>query len=83
MRSLKEEPGKNLFLVGSPRLLHASIPEGLIDDFSLNVNPVILGAGIPPFGAQNDRTKLKLVDRRTHTNGVLGFHYELDRGDRG
>lgn len=76
---LKQQPGKNLVLIGSPSLARAFIQLGLIDQYWLNVNPVILGGGIPLFPELKEKLPLKLIEARTFRSGVLGLHYEPDK----
>ncbi|MBX9244133.1 dihydrofolate reductase family protein [Actinotalea ferrariae] len=53
VRALKEEDGKDLWLVGGGKLAHSLLPE--IDRLVLKQNPSIIGSGVPlfhgPFGA--------------------------------
>ena len=49
---------------------------GFIDEYRINVNPVVLGRGIPFFQDVQDATKLKLLTSRTFSSGVVGLHYE-------
>ena len=50
--------------------------EGLIDEFWLFVNPIILGQGMPLFKDITGTTKLKLVESKTFACGVIALHYE-------
>ncbi len=72
---LKRESAKDIFLFGSADLAASLIPRGLIDEFRIAVNPVILGGGTPLF-KQGERVKLKLIDSRTHSTGVVILRYE-------
>jgi dihydrofolate reductase len=74
---LKQQPGKNLLMIGSPSLAHTFTRLGLIDEYRLNVNPVVLGRGIPLFADLADRVNLQLVDSKTYPFGVVGLHYRL------
>jgi dihydrofolate reductase len=49
-------------------------PHGLIDEFRVAVNPIILGGGTPLF-KQGERVKLKLLDTRTLSTGVVILRY--------
>jgi dihydrofolate reductase len=75
---LKQQPGKDLVIFGSPHLSQLFARMGLIDEYQLTVNPVILGQGIPLFKDIKDQTKLKLLESKTFNSGVLGLHYQTD-----
>jgi dihydrofolate reductase len=72
---LKRESAKDIFLFGSADLAASLIPHGLIDEFRIAVNPVILGGGTPLF-KQGERVKLKLLDSRALSTGVVLLRYE-------
>ena len=72
---LKREVVKDIFLFGSADLAASLVPHGLIDEFRIAVNPVILGGGTPLF-KPGERIKLKLIDSRTHSTGVVILRYE-------
>jgi dihydrofolate reductase len=48
----------------------------LIDDYYINVNPVVLGSGLPLF---KDKMKLQLVTAEPFSCGVVGLHYQTKR----
>jgi dihydrofolate reductase len=74
--ALKQQPGKEMIMFGSPSVVHTLTREGLVDSFWLFVNPVLLGQGIPVFQDLKDRVKLKLVTSSTFSSGVVCLHYE-------
>ena len=57
---IKKQVGKNIIIFGSPRASQSLLKEGLIDEFWLFVNPIILGQGMPLFKDITGTTKLKL-----------------------
>jgi dihydrofolate reductase len=71
---LKRESAKDIFLFGSANLAASLIPAGLIDEFRIAVNPVILGGGSPLF-KPGERAKLKLLDARTLSTGIVIVRY--------
>lgn len=75
---IKQQPGKNLMIFGSPRLTHTFTHLGLIDDYRINVNPVVLGSGIPLFKDVTETIALKLLASRTFHSGVVGLHYRVE-----
>jgi dihydrofolate reductase len=75
LRELKQQPGKNLLMIGSAGLAQAFMRLGLIDEYRINVNPVVLGGGKPLFHDTGAKINLKLVESRTFKSGVVGLHY--------
>src|SRR5216684_7360116 len=72
---LKRESAKDIFLFGSADLAASLIPHGLLDDFRIAVNPIILGGGTPLF-KQGERIKLQLLDAKTLSTGIVIQRYE-------
>jgi dihydrofolate reductase len=71
---LKEQPGKDM-AVGGSGLASTFMPLGLIDEYRLFVNPVLLGAGTPYFPAPEERIDLELVETRTFGSRVVYARY--------
>jgi len=71
---LKQQPGKNLLMIGSPSLAHTFMQLGLIDEYRINVNPAVLGNGMPLF--KDVRLELELLASKTFNSGVVGLHYQ-------
>jgi dihydrofolate reductase len=79
IKKLKQQPGKNMMIFGSPTLTHSFMQMDLIDEYRINVNPVILGDGIPLFKNIKDRVSLKLLKEKTFNEGVVGSYYQTKR----
>lgn len=73
---LKEQPGKDLALFGSANLASTFMRLGLIDEYRILLNPVVLGAGHPMFEGVRERTSLKLTATRTLREGVVVLSYQ-------
>jgi dihydrofolate reductase len=71
---LKRDSAKDIFLFGSADLASHLIPHGLIDEFRIAVNPVILGGGTPLF-KHGEKVRLKLIDSRPLTTGIVILRY--------
>src|SRR3954470_10593654 len=74
---LKQEPGGNIFLVGSITLAQSLMRAGLVDEYHINLNPVVLGGGraLFPDGLQA-ALNLQLVASTPLPTGVIALHYE-------
>jgi dihydrofolate reductase len=79
INELKQQPGEEILLFGSPTATHSLIKENLIDGYWLFVNPIILGKGIPLFSNASDKVKLKLLNTRQFTSGVTELNYIIDK----
>jgi dihydrofolate reductase len=76
INKLKQQDGKNILIFGSPGASQSLLNLGLIDEFWLFVNPIILGIGMPLFKDITGTTKLKLVESKTFACGVIALHYQ-------
>ncbi|SFX19819.1 dihydrofolate reductase family protein [Cytophaga hutchinsonii] len=72
---LKQQPGKNI-LVGSPSLIVALTQFGLIDEYQLCIQPIILGKGLILFKHMQDRIDLKCIRTETYASGAILARYE-------
>jgi dihydrofolate reductase len=75
LKTLKQEPGKDIVMLGSATLAQLLMSHNLIDDYWLTINPITLGAGQSLF---RQPLKLKLIESDTHLfpNGSIGVHYQ-------
>lgn len=69
--SLKDEPGPDLLVMGSGSLLRSLIAGGLVDEYTLLIHPLILGAGTRLFSGDLPSVGLELVESLTTTTGVI------------
>lgn len=76
VNKLKQQPGKDLVIFGSPGLSASFMKMGLIDEYQLTVHPIILGSGISVFTGNTTRSRLKLLNAKTLQSGVVTLHYE-------
>ena len=68
------------WLMGGGELAASFLEQGLIDEVSVGMMPVVLGSGIPLFGRlKNGFSSLKLVESKTYKGGALGLRYTLPR----
>jgi dihydrofolate reductase len=76
---MKQQPGKDMVIYGSGIIVSALTRLGLIDEYRLIVNPVILGNGKPLFKGLNEKLSLKLLEARALGSGNVLLRYEPDR----
>ncbi len=72
---LKEQPGKNMD-VGGAHLAATLMRLGLIDEYWLYVQPVILGSGTPMFPPLDNPIDLRLVETHPFKSGVFLLRYQ-------
>ncbi len=70
--AIKDQPGGDLLVEGSARLVHTLAQHGLVDEYRLMVFPVILGHGKRLFpDSMPAPAKLSVSNSRTVGSGVL------------
>jgi dihydrofolate reductase len=78
--NLKQQPGGDILINGSARLVHTLMEHDLIDEYRLMLFPIVLSSGKRLFGDGGKTTTLRLV-RATPvgSDGVLVLTYEPAR----
>ncbi len=77
VRSLKQQPGKDICLMGGGELARSLFEAGLIDEIGFNIHPVLLGAGIPLFHPMSRQIDLELIECRAFKNGCVYVLYRV------
>jgi dihydrofolate reductase len=75
VKKLKAQPGNDMGVAG-PTLAASFMKLGLIDEFHLMVNPIILGSGTPFFPALDQKINLQLIETRTFAAGPIFLRYQ-------
>jgi dihydrofolate reductase len=76
IRELKKAEGKGLAILGSGSIVSQLAQEGLIDEYQVVLNPIILGQGRTMFDGVKDKLSLKLTRTRSFGNGNVFICYE-------
>lgn len=76
IEKLKNLPGKDIFIFGSAELASTLREMGLIDEYRIMVNPVVIGSGKPLFLNINKKFNLKLLRSRVFKSGNVLLSYE-------
>jgi len=76
VRTLKKAPGQDLVIFGSGSVVSQLAQEGLIDEYQIVVNPVVLGRGKSMFDGIKKKLALRLTKTRTFGNGNVLLCYE-------
>jgi dihydrofolate reductase len=77
---LKELSGKNMVILGSSDFAVSLTELGLIDEYHIMVNPVVLGDGKPLFKGIRNKLNLKLIKTKTFDSGNVLHCYQLAQG---
>ena len=80
---LKQEPGKDITVVGSRDLVRSLLGAGLLDELRLTIHPLILGSGKRLFEDRGEKRGLTLVDSKTFGTGVVSLTYQTERSQTG
>lgn len=73
---LKQQPGKDIVILGSAKLASSLLQLGMIDEYRVILNPVLIGQGKPLFPSVTGRIRMKLISTRTFESGVVVLSYQ-------
>ena len=80
VRSLRAEPGKDVWLFGGGRLFGSLCAEGLVDTVEVAIIPILLGSGIPLVAGLSRPVELKLKEHRVYAKtGTVALVYEVGK----
>jgi dihydrofolate reductase len=74
---LKEQPGKDLVVLGSGALVQSLMRRNLVDEYVLLIHPLVLGSGRRLFPDGGASAALRLVDAKATPSGVVIATYQL------
>ena len=77
VKKIKNENGKDIWLFGGADLTTSLMNLKLVDEVHLALHPILLGGGKPLFRDILDRIKLKLIDTKTYSTGLVSIKYGL------
>jgi dihydrofolate reductase len=77
IRKLKQQPVKDMLVLGGATLVSNLMNLGLIDELRLMVNPLVLGGGKALFKYVKERHTLKLVRAKSLRSGKVSLIYSV------
>jgi dihydrofolate reductase len=81
VNSLKEKPGRDIWLFGGGELFHSLLELGFVDLVQVAVVPVLLGDGVPLLSPPALRSKLRLAEHRVFPKtGTVLLDYDVIQG---
>ncbi len=75
--ALKQQTGKDIYLLGGARITASLIDAGLVDELRLIVYPLIVGEGKALFATTESRRELELRTVQQLTDGRVSLIYRL------
>jgi dihydrofolate reductase len=76
INKLKQQPGKDIWFIGSTALAQTFMQLDLIDEYRININPTVLGSGKPLFANVTRQIPLRLLESKSFKSGVVALRYE-------
>ncbi len=83
VRSLKEQKGKDICLMGGGDLARSLFEADVIDEVGFNIHPTFLGSGIPAIHPMGRQIELDLLECRPFKNGCVYVLYRVQRRETG
>ena len=82
IEKLSQSGFKKTLLAGGSTINAAFAKEDLLDEVILNIEPAIVGRGIPIFANEDFNLKIDLVSVDKIENGILSVKYRVLRANR-
>lgn len=79
--NLKQQPGKLIGVQGSPTLVRSLLQDDLLDELQLWIHPVVAGSGKRLFTDGCNLKRLRLVNAKATSSGVVIATYQPLRGE--
>jgi dihydrofolate reductase len=76
IRKMKQQSGGGMAILGSGSIVAQLAPHGLIDEYQVVVNPIVLGKGRTMFEGIGKNLNFKLAKSRAFANGNVFLSYE-------
>jgi dihydrofolate reductase len=76
-RRLRQQPGKNIWMMGGGEIIASFLDAGEIDEFSIHVIPILIGEGIPLIQPRHRNIPLKLLSTKKFPDGVVHLNYKV------
>jgi dihydrofolate reductase len=73
---MKSESGWDLVIYGSAGLVSDLMKHGLVDEFQIFLQPVVLGRGTQEFQSLGERHKLSLISAKPFKSGAVALYYQ-------
>jgi dihydrofolate reductase len=81
-KRLREQRGKNIWMMGGGEIIAAFLDAGAIDEFVISVVPVLIGDGIPLIAPRHLDVPLRLRSVQRFPDGLVQLHYIVEKRKR-
>ena len=78
VKNLKKQDGKDIIVYGGSTFVASLIKAGLIDEFHLLVNPVVLGHGLSIFNTIDNKQSMELIKAKSYKCGIVLLYYKAN-----
>jgi dihydrofolate reductase len=76
---LREQPGKDIWLMGGGDLIASFLDAHAIDEFVISMAPVFIGDGIPLIARRHRHVPLELISSERFEDGLVQLRYRVIR----
>jgi dihydrofolate reductase len=76
---LRQEKGKDIWMMGGSGIIASFLDAGEIDEFMIHVIPTFIGEGIPLMGPGRRTIPLRLISSTKFKDGVVNLHYAVSK----
>src|SRR5688500_16519645 len=79
IKKIKQQARKNILIYGSGSIVSQLMKSGLIDEYQIMINPVVLGNGKPLFQNIEEKAKLKVIKTKKFKCGNVLIIYQNEK----
>jgi len=79
LNKLKQQPGKNISIVGSGTLTRSLIEADVVDELQLMLCPVVLGVGRRLFDHANFTKSMKVIEAKSFSSGMIYLRLQPEK----
>jgi dihydrofolate reductase len=77
IQGLREQPGKDIWLMGGGEIIASFLDEDLVDEIFIGVIPCFIGDGIPLIARRHRLTEMKLKSAKKFPDGLMMLNYAI------
>ena len=77
VRRLREQPGKDIWLMGGGELIASFLDEHAIDAFVISIVPVFIGDGVPLIARRHRHVRMDLHSVERFEDGLVQLRYRV------